>query len=792
METSSAPVNIDLNLQRNRAWDWRAALFVFIIVQISSIRLVVTEWTPFLYFTQTMGFFGVALGLALGYGKFSRQAVVRLAAGYTLMLVPAQLLSAVEKTGWLWHDILALADRLFISLDQFIRNKPVEDALFFVSIVTLTYWLIGLAAGYWLTRHWDFLNVVLPSGLAILIVQAFDVPRSEWTITLDLAIFLFASLLLMARMYFLKNRPFWKGANFLLTDEARSDLERGALAVAAIAVFVAWSLPGWINGAKPVAKAWREFSQPIFDKYSNAVSALDSPYTVSTSGNFYGASLALGERAATGDTVIFTVKLPKGDFTPVRSYWKGRSYDLYSRGLWTTGESSSIPFIPTIDEIAIEYPQSRHEMGFTFTSRAERQSLLYTPAGTVWVSKNANLQSASTREGMPDITAWISATSLSNGEQYKTRALIADPTIEELRSAGTEYPVWVKERYLHIPAEIAPQLRELALEITASHETAYDKAQAITSYLRGEIKYQKTMEESPPPDRDPVLWVLFEYKKGFCMYYASAETLMLRSIGIPARMAVGFVEGEYDDLDEKYTVVYEDSHAWPEVYFPGIGWVEFEPTSSQFPLERPETRDTANETGPDSDEDLALTPLPTPLEERPRPLLDEDADIGGTSSYTKWYQGILTPFLIVLAVGLAIFVVRHYSLNDRLPVYLAYQYERRGSVPPQWLSRWVRWTILSPIERAFQSVNLSLHWLGKPQPLHATSQERAQALIKLMPEAEEQTLSLLEEYHNAMYTPRAGNLHKARKAALTILVKARQTLIKETLQFPDSRFNQLK
>jgi hypothetical protein len=146
----------------------------------------------------------------------------------------------------------------------------------------------------------------------------------------------------------------------------------------------------------------------------------------------------------------------------------------------------------------------------------------------------------------------------------------------------------------------------------------------------------------------------------------------------------------------------------------------------------------------------------------------------------------------VLAVGLAIFVVRRYSLNDRLPVYLAYQYERRGSVPPQWLSRWVRWTILSPIERAFQSVNLSLYWLGRPQPLHVTSQERAQALINLMPEAEEQTLSLLEEYHNAMYTPRAGNLHKARKAALTILVKARQTLIKETLQFLDSRFNQLK
>ena len=80
---------------------------------------------------------------------------------------------------------------------------------------------------------------------------------------------------------------------------------------------------------------------------------------------------------------------------------------------------------------------------------------------------------------------------------------------------------------------------------------------------------------------------------------------------------------------EQYTVTYKDSHAWPEVYFPGIGWVEFEPTSNQFPIERPETKNTGNdETTPDQDPagDLNANPLvPVPLTVDPRSLYERRA-----------------------------------------------------------------------------------------------------------------------------------------------------------------------
>jgi hypothetical protein len=361
--------------------------------------------------------------------------------------------------------------------------------------------------------------------------------------------------------------------------------------------------------------------------------------------------------------------------------------------------------------------------------------------------------------------------------------LIADPSIEELRASPTEYPAWVTDRYLQIPEKIAPQLRELALEITAPYDTVYDKVEAVTSYLRNEIKYEAELTDPLPKNQDPLLWVLFDYKKGFCMYYASAETLMLRSIGIPARMAVGFVEGEYDDalLEREYIVAYKDSHAWPEVYFPGIGWVEFEPTSNQLPIERPETKiinKDATTADPITGGDNA-NPATIPVQQEPELSLDGGAD-NSSAAQINLYRNILIYTLVILTLGLGIFFIRRYSLYDRLPVYLANSYERRGNTPPRWVMRWARWISLSPIERAFQAVNLSLFWLGQSQPAHSTSQERADVLIKYLPSAQDQTLSLLKEYHTATYTPRPGNIAVARRAAINILLKTWQIRIFKT------------
>ncbi|MBL0346509.1 transglutaminase domain-containing protein [Candidatus Villigracilis affinis] len=794
MEKSPATSSDASQSSNANMWDWRAIILTIALVEISSSRLVITEWVPYLYFTQTISLAGVLLGFALGYSTFSRKAATRIAIGYSLILLPAQLLNAVERTDWVWTDLVTLFNRLFTSLAQFIKGQPVYDQLFFISLVTAGYWIIGISAGYWLTRHRDFLNVILPSCLAMLVVQVFDPTESRrmWA----LAFYLFAALLLLGRLYFLENQIYWKKTRFLLTAETINNLERGALTVAAVTIFVAWSIPGWIKQIKPAARAWQDFSEPILERLSDAVSALESPYAGrNAGGDFYSGELSLGQQAAVGDTPVFFVTVKESEFVPIRNYWKGRMYDLYINGRWTTLSDASDPFLPDTDELTVEYPENRNEMEFTFTNNATSQSLLYAPAEAVWVSREGTITSTEVSPTLRDVTAWNASPNLPSGGRYTVRTLIADPTQEELRLAGTEYPEWVTERYLQVPENVAPALRILAEEITAQYDNPFDKTQAITAYLRNEIEYTTEITDTPPENRDPVLWVLFDYKKGFCMYYASAETLMLRSIGIPARMAVGFAEGTFNEIEERYIVTFEDAHAWPEVYFPGIGWVEFEPTGNQLPIERAPTRlDINADATPDPviEGTPAANPLVPPLLEEPPDLSNQSNSGASKAEQMELYRTILFYTLLVLTVGLGFFMTRRYALEERIPVYLASRYTKSGNTPPRWLNRWIRWTTLASIERTFQVINISLYWLGRPQPRHITSQERAQALIERLPSAETQIQTLLQEYQSTIYTPRAGNLTTARKAASLILLKTWQIRVKEALQSLDYRYNQLR
>ena len=158
---------------------------------------------------------------------------------------------------------------------------------------------------------------------------------------------------------------------------------------------------------------------------------------------------------------------------------------------------------------------------------------------------------------------------------------------------------------------------------------------------------------------------------------------------------------------------------------------------------------------------------------------NEELDNSLAANQRNFYASILIIVLILLTLGLGIFIIRRYSLTERLPEYLANSYERRGSIPPRWVNRWIRWTNLSPIERSFQAINLSLFWLGQSLPAHATSQERAEVLIEHLPSAEDQIRLLLQEYHIATYTPRPGNLVFARSAAITILLKTWKNWVKK-------------
>ncbi|MGB7285080.1 MAG: DUF3488 and transglutaminase-like domain-containing protein [Candidatus Acidiferrum sp.] len=158
---------------------------------------------------------------------------------------------------------------------------------------------------------------------------------------------------------------------------------------------------------------------------------------------------------------------------------------------------------------------------------------------------------------------------------YEGLSLLPAMNIPALRAASSDYPEDIRDTYLQLP-RLDPRIPELAKQITGRARNPFDRTVAVESYLRSHYAY--TLNLAGKPGSDPLAHFLFETRAGHCEYFASAMAIMLRTLGIPTREVNGFLPGEYNDLAGDYIVRASDAHSWVEVYFPGTGWMTFDPT----------------------------------------------------------------------------------------------------------------------------------------------------------------------------------------------------------------------
>lgn len=756
-------------------WDWSAIALLFILLETLATRLVSTSWTPFLYLIQMFTSLGFTIGTILGYSRLKRGTARWLSLLYMLIFLPLQWTLIIDQRVSLEEQLGSVWGRLVFSVGELVARRPVDDPFFFVAVMSISFWIVSASAGFSLTRYQNYLRAVVPSAVGILVIQHYDnaVPGRVWI----LAFFTFVALLLLGRMYFLQNQASWSSRRVFISAENRFDLTGGMAVLAGLIIFASFAIPASRAGFEGAIRTWNRVTRPwneFTEKLENAVSALDSP-SGGRPGEFYGTELSLGRGFPLSEAIMFTVEVSgiPGEDAPPRYYWRGRTYDHYLGGKWyTTGttreEFSPVGNNPSLPDTADGIPYS-----FKIGVGETRFSLLYAPAQPVWFSRPGSFL-ASPAGPDKDVVSWNATPSLLPGETYEIRAVLNNPNTKELREAGTNYPEWVAAKYLQIPENFSPRIVELAEEITTDADNPYDKAVAITRYLRETVKYAPTLPP-PPRNRDILEWILFEHQEAYCVYYATAEVMMLRSLGIPARVAVGFSQGDAtttqynnETILTTYTVRKRNAHAWPEVYFPGIGWIEFESTGNQATLDRPlpppdPTAESTSNGGP------AATPL-----------LEDDVIFGGREQELE--EGLtpvpqpeetVFPRLILIALltafaALTVFLSRRYQLPVRVPVFIRTTMERNGGTAPNWVVRWERWTMLSPIEKAFESINFGLRQLKQPTPIHSTPSERAKALSGILPQLAEPVKILLDEHQTSLYTSRIANVSQARRAARAI------------------------
>jgi protein-glutamine gamma-glutamyltransferase len=258
--------------------------------------------------------------------------------------------------------------------------------------------------------------------------------------------------------------------------------------------------------------------------------------------------------------------------------WRGVSLDLFDGKTWSNPHEQR--FLPRSSEGRFILPPPT---GRTFpisrqTARPIHYRVLMEP-----VSSNVFFlaPAAVTLEGNYRMIAADASGSVFDLDpehpisRYEATSDLAQASPAALRSASDIYPPRILVEDLQLPP-MDPRVARLASEITGSAIANYDRAVAVNNYLRTHFAYTLQLPRTPP--QDPVANFLFERKQGHCEYFAASMAVMLRSLRIPSRVVNGFRTGEFNDLTSQYLIRASNAHAWVEVYFPGYGWVSFDPT----------------------------------------------------------------------------------------------------------------------------------------------------------------------------------------------------------------------
>ncbi len=313
-----------------------------------------------------------------------------------------------------------------------------------------------------------------------------------------------------------------------------------------------------------------------------------SPTGPSRVGGYLGfaGSLDTALRGSLGSTVVMQVRAEKPTF------WLGETFDRWSGQDWSGTSDSEI----TLDGGApFEIPQTAAAL----TATAD------TPPGP---GSGNDLQTFYIRNATADLVfhadsarqVWFPASRLylredgtlvspigiGPGAVYTVASTVASPTPAQLRDSRKIDPALLGSGplarllhpYLQLPHPY-PDVAALARSVTSRVGTEYGRVEALIGWIASHTRYSTAI---PPlaPGADTVEEFLFGNRTGFCEQISTSLAVMLRSLGIPTREAVGYVPGPYNPVTDLYDVRAEDAHAWVQVWFPGYGWQSFDPTAS--------------------------------------------------------------------------------------------------------------------------------------------------------------------------------------------------------------------
>jgi transglutaminase-like putative cysteine protease len=502
-----------------------------------------------------------------------------------------------------------------------------DDASFYLFLISLLMWITGGWLAWCVLRWRRPLLGLIPGAAAFATNLLNSANQNGYTLVI-----LVLTLALLLWSNYTSSVANVTRARVKLTGDARWDFWESGLVAMAGMIALSILLPPLSTTDRTVDMQSSAFSSwAALQERLNNGGGLGNGTGSATVG--FSTEVGLGGSLKRSHNKVFTYTWT-GDSGP--KYFRGVDVTETVDGQWRYATSHYLTEVPS--DTVIQYLENYQQLAQTtytvdmLTPPANGNTdILFYPgilhkAGRLAMVTQVGTSGSSTIETVDRLSSL--SPGVSNGT-YTITAQYSIATDDQLNAAGTSYPGWLQPYSTlpldgsYRPAAVLDRIHQLALNITATAnaKTPYQKAKAIETYLRsgGGFTYTLTPPRTPQ-GRDPIDFFLFTSKKGYCEFFATAMGDMLRSLGIPTRLVNGFGPGSYDVASHAYVVHEDDAHTWVESYFPGYGWIPFEPTNDGTSTYNPITRGAAAGSHPCISDNQCSTPTPGGNTNDPSPV----------------------------------------------------------------------------------------------------------------------------------------------------------------------------
>ncbi len=529
------------------------------------------DWVAGMPSLYDIGFLGLFLGLVAAHSRLpallSHLIVFSVGTIAGLFVIGNELRGSLRERTW---DVM---ERIWLWGDAVVSGGISNDDIPFIVLVVAATYVAAYMAAWSIFRGYNAWLGVIPGGLALLTNISY-LPGQQ---SISLLLYLFCAILLVARVNLLRQAREWRARGVQYPDFISLSVLNVTVWVAVPLLALAWVLPLG-SGSGLLYSAWTKVTAPIAEPLNDlgrVFSGIDGKKDIQV--HLFGSTLPLQGPITLSTSEVLSVSAAEVGFLRVQVY------DEYTAAGWKIGDSAVItqnawpalePMQPPLDTL----DQLRRPVLVQVTTSKDANYVV-TPGQPLAINIETRVVFG---PGPADVISVRPVNKLNEEDEYRVDGTVSDASISTLRSIPAEYPDWTAA-YLQLPDDLPQRIRTKAAEIVirAGARTPYDKAAAIEQELRS---YGINLWiPAAGPREDSVDYFLFEAGEGYFDYHASAMVVLLRSLGIPSRIAVGYVIRSSDRLPNTsiYTVSEANSFAWPEVYFPGLGWIEFNPTPSE-------------------------------------------------------------------------------------------------------------------------------------------------------------------------------------------------------------------